>query len=125
MTHEGMPQRTSRALGEQGEQLAVEHLAALGVEIIARNWRCRIGEIDIVGRDQDALVFYEVKTRRSARFGAPAEAVTVAKAARLRRLATQWLSEHREHAAQVRVDVLALTVSGHGTTHLEHLRGVC
>lgn len=125
MTYGGMPQRTSRALGEQGEQLAAEHLVALGVEIVERNWRCSIGEIDIVGRDHDALVFYEVKTRSTARFGSPAEAITPAKAARLRRLATRWLSVHQMHAYDVRVDVLALTMSGRGATQIEHLRGVC
>ncbi|MGB5952252.1 MAG: YraN family protein [Ornithinimicrobium sp.] len=125
MTHEGMPQRSSRALGQQGEQLAAEHLAARGVEILTRNWRCSIGEIDIVGRDHDAVVFYEVKTRRSARFGSPVEAITPAKAARLRRLASRWLAEHQVHAGEVRVDVLALTASGRGATHIEHLRGVC
>lgn len=125
MTHAGTPQRRSRALGEQGEQIAVEHLASSGVQIMARNWRCSIGEIDIVGRDDDVLVFYEVKTRSSARFGSPAEAITTAKAARLRRLATRWLSVHRIHAYDVRVDVLALTMSGRGATQIEHLRGVC
>ncbi|MGB3686451.1 MAG: YraN family protein [Ornithinimicrobium sp.] len=125
MTHGGTPRQTSRAVGEQGEQIAAEHLASLGVQIIDRNWRCSIGEIDIVGRDQDALVFYEVKTRRSARFGSPAEAITGAKAARLRRLATRWLTEHEDRASDVRVDVLALTMSGHGRTQIEHLRGIC
>lgn len=95
------------------------------MQIIARNWRCSVGEIDIVGRDQDTLVFYEVKTRRSARFGSPAEAITPAKALRLRRLATQWLSAHQTHASDVRVDVLAITMTGQGTAQIEHLRGVC
>ncbi len=125
MTHGGTPRQTSRAVGEQGEEIAAQHLATLGVRIIDRNWRCPIGEIDIVGRDQEALVFYEVKTRRSARFGSPAEAITSAKAARLRRLATRWLAEHEHRASDVRVDVLALTVSGRGTTQIEHLRGIC
>ncbi len=124
MAHGGMPHRVARTIGDFGEQFAADHLAARGVQIVERNWRCQLGEIDIIGLDSNALVFYEVKTRRSARYGSPAEAVTPAKAARLRRLAARWLSEHPHSANQIRVDVLALTMTGEGGTQVEHLRGV-
>ncbi len=123
MTQRDMPHRTARAIGERGEQLAVDHLCAHGVQIVERNWRCDLGEIDIVGIDGDTLVFYEVKTRRSTRFGSPVEAVTAAKANRLRRLAGRWLHEHAQAAPLVRVDVLGLTMSGR-SVHVEHVRGV-
>ena len=81
-------------LGAQGEQRAASWYAAQGYVVVARNWRCREGEIDLVvwSRRSD-LVFCEVKTRSSDRFGLPAEAVTVAKQRRLRRLAARFLAE--------------------------------
>ncbi|MGC1208067.1 MAG: YraN family protein [Ornithinimicrobium sp.] len=123
MTQRGLPHRTARAIGDHGEQLAVDHLCAHGVQVLERNWRCDLGEIDIVGIDGDALVFYEVKTRRSSRFGSPLEAITAAKAARLRRLAGRWMHEHERVASEVRVDVLGLTMNGR-TVDIEHVRGV-
>ncbi len=124
MAHGGMPHRVARTIGNFGEQFAADHLSARGVHIMERNWRCQLGEIDIIGLDEGTLVFYEVKTRRSTRYGSPAEAVTPAKAARLRRLAVRWLTEHPQSASQIRIDVIALTLSGQGETQVEHLRGV-
>lgn len=124
MAHGGMPHRVARTVGDFGEQFAADHLSARGVHIIDRNWRCDVGEIDIIGRDDGAVVFYEVKTRRSTRYGSPAEAVTPAKAARLRRLAVRWLSEHPHPGHDIRIDVIALTLSRHGETRVQHLRGV-
>ncbi len=123
MAHGGMPHRVARAIGDQGEQLAAEHLQSHGVRIVERNWRCRLGEIDIIGLDGQTVVFYEVKTRRSTRYGSPAQAVTAAKAARLRRLAGYWLAEQTRYAADVRIDVLAISLRTNGA-QIEHLRGV-
>ena len=74
-------------LGRYGERVAERVLLDAGMTVLARNWRCSDGEIDLVARDGDALVVCEVKTRTSTAFGVPAEAVGVAKADRLRRLA--------------------------------------
>src|SRR5690606_2707639 len=82
----GMSHRVASAIGEYGERLACEYLVGLGYVVIDRNWRCDQGELDIVAREGDCLVFCEVKTRRSTAFGPPVESVTPAKAARLRRL---------------------------------------
>jgi putative endonuclease len=106
------PGRRQR-LGARGEQLVAEWYAARGYRIVARNWRCREGEIDLVvwSRRGD-LVFCEVKTRSSARFGVPAEAVTAAKQRRLRVLAARFLATHgREVAGRrgLRFDVAAVT----------------
>ena len=79
------------ALGRWGEDVAVRHLEAAGYEVLARNWRCREGELDVVVRRGREIVFVEVKTRSSIAFGEPAEAVTPRKAARLRVLAARWL----------------------------------
>lgn len=80
-------------LGKRGEELACRELRRRGYAILARRFRVRGGEIDIVARSGGVLVFVEVKCRSTERFGAPAEAVTARKRQRLRRLATVYLSQ--------------------------------
>jgi putative endonuclease len=80
-------------LGSRGEQLTADWYLARGYRVVARNWRCREGEIDLVLEGERDLVFCEVKTRTSHRFGLPAEAVTPAKQRRLRVLAVRYLAE--------------------------------
>lgn len=119
--------RVKDAVGRYGEQLAAETLRAAGLEILARNWRCSAGELDIVARDGAVLVFVEVKTRSSLAFGDPGEAVHAAKAAQLRRLALCWLAEHRERApfaAELRFDVVSVVRLAPGGPMVRHLRGV-
>lgn len=111
-------------VGRYGESVAVRHLMGQGYAVLARNWRCDIGEVDIVARDGDCLVICEVKTRRSDRFGAPAEAVTRTKLERLRRLAGRWLAESGQHPAAVRIDVVAVVPQRRGPALVEHLRAV-
>ena len=95
-----------RALGEAGERAAAEWYTASGYEIVAANWRCRDGEIDLVVRRGRLFVFCEVKARTSEAFGAPVEAVGRTKQARLRRLAARWLEE----AAPVRPGAIRFDV---------------
>ncbi len=76
-----------------------------GYELLSRNWRCREGEIDIVARRGDVVVFCEVKTRSTTRFGTPAEAVTHSKRQRLRRLALSYLAAEPVRAPRLRFDV--------------------
>ena len=98
-----------RALGAAGERAAEEWYRARGYEVVARNWRCRDGEIDIILRQGRQLVFCEVKARSTTAFGTPAEAVTRAKQLRLRRLAARWMRETGSHRAGViRFDVAAV-----------------
>lgn len=100
--------RVSEALGRWGEQVAADALVAAGLTVLVRNWRCPEGEVDILALDGQVLVVCEVKTRSSAAFGRPEEAVTPVKAARLRRLALRWLSEH-PGPRDVRFDVVSVT----------------
>jgi len=112
-----------QALGRWGEDLAVRHLEAEGLEVVARNWRCREGELDIVAQDTGLLVFVEVKTRSSLLFGTPAEAITPKKAARIRRLAQRWLVEVRPpYAGELRFDVVSVLRTA-GLPEVLHLRG--
>lgn len=108
--------------GRAGEQRAEEHLRAAGYEILDRNWRCAIGEIDIVAARPDTLVVVEVKTRRSERFGHPFEAVDARKRARLWRLAGAWTRAHPNlsRGRPVRLDVIGVTGEDPATALVEH-----
>ena len=111
-------------LGRRGEDLAALYLQHRGLVILSRNWRCREGELDLVATDASRLVVCEVKTRSSAAYGAPLEAVTAPKARRLRRLAAAWLRENRLRASAVRVDVVSILASPRDGLQIQHLRGV-
>lgn len=110
--------------GRWGEDIAARALADLEWSVLARNWRCPIGEIDIVAADGDEAVIVEVKTRRSVAFGSAAEAVTSRKLARLRRLAAAWLENQDRVFAGVRIDVVAVQVDARSRATLVHLKGV-
>lgn len=97
-----------KTLGARGEELAACFLQKSGFIILERNWRCAHGEIDIIARDGEELVFIEVKTRRSSRFGTPAEAVHARKQKKLRSLARHYLYEKRITAPSYRFDVAAV-----------------
>jgi putative endonuclease len=117
----------ANAVGAYGERLAARYLAESGMQILDRNWRCDQGEIDIVAIDDTCLVIVEVKTRRSLVFGSPVEAVTVVKAARLRRLAACWLADHRsmvDSVADIRIDVIGVLRPNRGPAQIEHLVAV-
>ena len=116
--------RAKDAVGRYGEDVAASFVTRAGWTVLARNWRCDEGELDLVALDGDELVAVEVKTRRSAAFGHPAEAVTHRKLARLRRLTARWLHEHDVRARSVRIDVIAVVVPRQGAARVEHLVGV-
>jgi len=99
-------------LGRAGEARAASWYEERGFVTLAKNWRCREGELDLVVRRGELVVFCEVKTRSSTRFGTPAEAVTVAKQRRIRRLALRYLAEHPQAAGTLRFDVAAVTPRG-------------
>ncbi len=95
-------------LGADGEALAAAWYATHGYEVLARNWRCRDGEIDLILRRGRSLVICEVKTRSTDAFGVPAEAVTSAKRAKLRVLASRWLDQAAFRPKEIRFDVAAI-----------------
>ncbi|MBO0728868.1 MAG: YraN family protein [Acidimicrobiaceae bacterium] len=106
--------RTGIRLGRAGEAAAAAWYEDAGYTVVARNWRSRDGELDLIARRADTVVFCEVKTRTGDRFGTPAEAVTRAKQVRIRRLAAQWLAAQRGASPQwrgpvrLRFDVVAI-----------------
>jgi putative endonuclease len=99
-----------RELGDKGEDLAAAALKKQGYKIIERNYLTPLGEIDLIAKHKGVLVFIEVKTRKSERFGAPSEAVHPAKQAKLRRLADYYLKQNRLGEVPVRFDVVSITV---------------
>jgi len=111
-------------LGQQGEQLAAKFLTDAGLSVLGRNWRCTLGEIDIVALDGRTLVVCEVKTRSGVRFGTPLEAITRQKAYRLRKLAVAWVRAHGLVFDQIRIDVVGVLRAASGEFIIEHVRGV-
>ena len=109
--HQDHDQR--RALGAEGEELAARWYEAQGYEVLERNWRRREGEVDLIVRRGATVVFTEVKTRSTDRFGTGAESVLPAKQRRIRRLASRWLAELTPAVGRARVelrfDVVSIT----------------
>lgn len=100
-------------LGHRGEDAAASWYSQAGYVVLDRNWRCPRGELDLICARGDLVVFCEVKTRSSNRYGSGAEAVTAAKQARVRRLATVWLSESADYWRRIRFDVADVDGRGH------------
>jgi putative endonuclease len=121
-----MTDMTRTELGAWGEALAGEHLEALGLRVLTRNWRCRYGELDLIAADPTAgtVVFVEVKTRTTDEFGGLAEAVTADKVRRLRRLAGLWLAGQHTRWAAIRIDLIGVRVGRLRTPEITHLQGV-
>ena len=111
------------ATGGYGEATAAKYLSDQGMVVLDRNWRCELGEIDLVLRDGQVLVVCEVKTRTSRAFGSPLEAVTAAKLARLRRLAARWMQERGVRPDEVRIDLVGVQLDA-GSDRVDHVRGV-
>ncbi|WP_366921651.1 YraN family protein [Metallumcola ferriviriculae] len=109
-----MPTKGRVDKGKRGEDAAVLHLKKFGYQIVARNFRCRYGEIDIIARDGDTLVFVEVKSRTSARFGSPFESVDIRKQKKLRQLAVIYLQSVEEYVGNVRFDVVGVYLTPAG-----------
>ncbi len=112
-------------IGALGEQVAVEHLQALGWRILQRNWRCRYGELDLIAADgPGTVVFVEVKTRTGDGFGGLEYAVTPQKMIRIRRLAGLWLAAQDRGWPELRIDVVGVRLGRQRTPEVMHLQGV-
>ncbi len=105
------PDLSNRARGQWGEDLAARHYRRLGYDVLDRNWRSPTGELDLIVRTGETIVFSEVKARRTADFGPASAAVTAAKQRRIRQLAVEWLRARGVHASSIRFDVVAITGS--------------
>ena len=120
-----MSEDPRHTLGRRGEELAAEHLERLGYRIVARNYRTRFGELDLVAADDDLLVFCEVKTQRAGGRD-PWESLGEAKRRQVRSIGRAWLSEahERPRTSALRFDAIAVLIDGSGAlVRLEHLEG--
>ena len=112
-------------LGSLGERLAAEHLERLGYRVLARNYRTRFGELDLVATDDEVLVFCEVKTRRAGG-GAPWDNLGEAKRKQVRSMGATWLAEvsERPRTLELRFDAIGVVIDREGSlVRLEHLEG--
>jgi putative endonuclease len=111
---------SNRLSGAWGEELALRYLTQQGYELVERNYRTRYGELDLILRHEDTLVFVEVKLRRGLGFGDPLEAVTPRKQAAIRALAERYLSDRKPDFEAIRFDVVGILV-GDGTRRIVHV----
>lgn len=112
------------ALGAYGERVAATHLTGQGMVVLDRNWRCEVGELDLVLRDGPVLVACEVKTRSSGVSGSPHEAVDEAKVQRLHQLLWRWCEAHGLRPPETRVDLVGILRTPRGAAHVDHVRGL-
>jgi putative endonuclease len=110
-----------KALGTKGEELAVRFLQKKGYRIVKRNYKTPVGEIDIIARDGDTIVFIEVKTRTDISFGYPFEAVNNRKRQKLKNLALLYLKRQGKESP-VRFDVLSIFCMDDGKKDIEHIK---
>ena len=113
-------------IGKIGEAAAVQYLQQQGYTIIENNYRCPLGEIDIVARDERVTVMAEVRTRTSLAYGSPEESITADKARRLKRLAFSYLQTHHLSTAPCRIDLVAVMVDRetHQVNNINHIKGI-
>jgi putative endonuclease len=102
------------SLGKRGEDYAAQYLIDHGYALRARNWRCPVGEIDLVTEKDDRLIFVEVRTRRGDRLGTPEESITPAKCVKLIAAAQTYLAEHEQTDRDWRIDVVAIEIGSRG-----------
>jgi putative endonuclease len=100
--------------GRRGEDLAAGYLETAGYRIIERNYRCLFGEMDLVARDGGTVVFIEVKSRRSNRFGPPQSSVGLKKQKKMSQIALHYLEEKQLHSCEARFDVIAVLLLPEG-----------
>lgn len=114
------PNMHNKRLGRLGEDVAARYLVSRGYEIVARNWTCQAGEADIIARDDDILVFAEVKTRSSTEKGFPSEAVDSKKRGKYLEIAELFTSRYDAEDLQVRFDVMSLVVTDNAHATIRH-----
>ncbi|TJY43205.1 YraN family protein [Cohnella pontilimi] len=114
-----------KAVGAAAEEAAARHLASAGCDIVVRNWRCRSGEIDLIAKDGEVLVFVEVRSRTSPeRYGTALEAVTPRKRRQVRETAEVYLKMTGAAGYSLRFDVVAVTFGRDGSVaELKHIPG--
>jgi putative endonuclease len=113
--------KPTQPFGRQGEQLAVRHLQTLSYEIITTNWRCQLGEIDIIAKKDNVLVFIEVRSRHAENTEASFESVNARKQTKLAALANDYIDKHKLDDVIWRIDVIGVAIPRSGKAIIEHV----
>ncbi len=114
--------RKEEDIGKKGEKVAVKYLKKSGFEIIECGFKAMRGEIDIIARENDTIVFVEVKTRRTDEFGSPFEAVDLKKQAQIKKIASIYISKRYQKFIPCRFDVVGIIVKKRGDYEISHIR---
>ncbi|MCL2761495.1 MAG: YraN family protein [Desulfuromonadales bacterium] len=117
----GSGKDSRKSVGMLGEEIAADFLKKAGLKVLARNYRCKAGEIDIIAKDKKTVVFVEVKTRRTADFGLPQYAVTEFKKRQISKAALTWLGVNSMLDSPARFDVVAIMIKD-GIPEIEHIK---
>ncbi len=113
--------RYKKSFGEKGEDMAVEYLKKLGYKILARNYRFGHGEIDIIAKDKETIVFVEVKTRENLNFGPPELAITKRKQQQIKKIGEAYLHENNITDTECRMDVVAILMERNKKPEINHI----
>lgn len=116
-----MPMVNNKDLGNFGESIACDYLITQGYHIIQRNYSCKVGELDIIASDCDTLVFVEVKTRTSDKFGMPSESVSYSKQKKIAKTALCYIAYKKLFEYMSRFDVIEVIVNEEQGTHQVNL----
>jgi putative endonuclease len=108
-------------LGQKGEKQAARYLKQKGYKVVTANYRCKYGEIDLIARDSDILIFIEVKTRTSTDFGGPAAAVDYRKQQQISKVAHHYLITHHNDDVNARFDVISILSPRGQKAEIEHI----
>ncbi|WCC79202.1 YraN family protein [Cutibacterium equinum] len=112
------------AFGAWGEDVAAQYVESLGWTVLARNWACEVGEIDLIAQDGRTIIFVEVKTRSGTGFGNPLESITTTKIRKLHELALAWLVDQHEVVGSVRIDAIGVMMRPGEQPTITHVRGI-
>ncbi len=111
----------NRELGNYGETVAIQYLVGEGYDILAKNFKCRHGEIDIIAKKDDYIIFVEVKTRRSLSYGTPAEAVDRKKQMKYGKIASIYIRNERLFDSSYRFDIIEIYISSCDSYTINHI----
>lgn len=113
----------NRIIGINGEDIAIKYIEEQGMKLVERNFYCKSGEIDIIAKDKDELVFIEVKTRTNTKYGVPAEAVNIRKQKHMYHAIEYYLYSNRINNINVRIDVIEILLSKKQL--INHIKNIC
>ncbi|MBF8984298.1 YraN family protein [Lutibacter sp. B2] len=116
--------KTSKMLGNLGENMARKYLQEHGYKIVCSNYRCKIGEIDIIAYKNDSYIFVEVKTRRNFSFGRPIEAITPNKVRTIMKVAQCYMSNFKLYSFGMRFDAIEVIILPSRVPEINHIENI-